>query len=653
MLSLGASGGTKRQQGDTMPKRSSVAPPAHVPCGLEPLEPRVLLSTLDPANPVARIQTDYGEIEVELYMRGSSAAAAADAQVAMLDIFDGRADRATWQESGGELSLILPGEVLLGFDGLGMVYDRLGGPGSSDALGCVVSGLNVLTQLTGAVATPTPFAVRVIDIEVIKPEGGARYTHILAYPEGYRADTVNERIQITNVNVSPVDYQIIARFERGWRDQVLAFGTLEGTSVRSISLSDPALSLAPGAPLTPNASRLPWANLPYAIEIHASGAIGASFQHEDFGAEIGEDFFAYVADGDKLLPAFHLRKWSMAGVNAGASLPDLTRLPFLLLYNPTAQIATIRIDFYQSRTPNSPSASVTQQLGPYRRGGLEIFSLLGANQHVMIDVISNREVLAALSSYEQRTSVGPAPVLTETAVGSMLNIGATTGYLPGVRLGPGSVYFMESEPQPPPMSTQIPQPFVSASLIDSSGRVMPFPEDLWERIDLEEVRQSLGLPVGEIVTLRFSSIYNVRGYYVSENPSGSGLGGAVAMPFYDMFSEGVIFSGGQLDLADPSQQEFLTLYGEGDEASIRIFFSDGTSVDLPSIMLGSGESITLDLGTLPEITTKLMANPDLTYSLLVTSSGMWAPLAQFTRIDGSSGAAWSSRGTLFGEIDVN
>jgi len=209
---------------------------------LESLEPRVLLSTLDPGNPIAEIRTDYGVIEVELYIRGSSSSAIEAAQAFMNDVFDGRLDHAACNEDQGRLQL-LSSSVVFEIDPEGLLRDLSGMPGlgpEPGAFGCIVGpGLDVVAEILDVLTAPSspfmpPVSVHLIDIEVVKPEDGASYTTILAYPEGYRSDTITETIQLANANSAGVDYQVIARYENGVRDQVLSFGTLDAGSVRAI-----------------------------------------------------------------------------------------------------------------------------------------------------------------------------------------------------------------------------------------------------------------------------------------------------------------------------------------------------------------------------------------------------------------------------------
>lgn len=402
---------------------------------------------------------------------------------------------------------------------------------------------------------------------------------------------------------------------------------------------------------------------PYALEIQATGTIGASFHHTDFGAEIGEDFFGYRQAGSTVIDSRFLDHWSLGGIGSSAANPEHTYLPFLLYYNPTSQTTTVTINFYRARTPMNPALTVTRELGPYRRGGLELFSFPQLDDAVVfIDLFSTGHILAAISVYEQNTSPGPTPVLAAGAHGSMLTVGiALNGVLPGVQLGgPGENYFSFMDPDPQ-FTVQL-LPFMSVQYTTTAGDMGPFPNGdrgIWRRVELDPGRQSLGLPIGEFVTLNFQGSFNLHGYHVATtaNSSGSTVGDTIGTPFKNYLSGGHLFSGGRLDLANPSERDVLSLYnpqfGVDVDVSVRVLFSDGTSANAASLSLSWRERADLDLGTLDAIRDKLTASPGVTYAIEVLSSAIGATpnppsiAAQFTHLNNSQPAAYTSGGTLF------
>jgi len=506
----------------------------------------------------------------------------------------------------------------------------------------------------------------IVNIELIKPgDKSDFFTEIIAYPEGYRADTVTETIELTNANAFDVGYQVIVRYEFGLRDRVVARGTLGDNQLISISLTDEMLSMQPGEFLTEDSARLPWKDRPYAIEIHATGVVGATLSHVDFGAEVGEDFFTLVSNEDYLLGAAALQSWSLGGV--GGTTTDINRAPFLLLQNPTGDDAAVTIVV----TSGDDSVTIMQTLEAYRRGGLELFSIAEVFGGVAsVTVTSTVPIVASVSVYEQDTSMGSIPVLDQGAFGSTLTPGGATtqGALAGVQFGGAGENYLSF------LNAGTVGAVVNLQFITNAGQVAnptgPTVIAAGSRtdVDLEAARQVLGLGVGDIVSVTFTSVNAVTGYYVSTAtaPDGSTLGDTIATRFVSRASGGHIFSGGRLDVSDPGQREVISVYNPHQTAgrdiglNLRVFFSDGTSADIaPSALpmagsLPAGDRVDIDLGSLSAISSKLTANPGLTYSvrLLTTRNpggGAWEPsvVSQFTRFDEVNATAFTSIATWF------
>lgn len=196
----------------------------------------------------------------------------------------------------------------------------------------------------------------------------------LYFPEGYRSSTVNEYIPLTNPNAFPVSYQVIARYERGDRDQIIATGVLPPTSRGGITTSEaikPELALVR-------------ADVPYALEIRSSGPIGAMMSHYDFGGATGEAFTNQTS--------------------ATWIFPDVTKAPgfvldFIVWYNPTPTDALVTL-----RAAYDTGTVITRDymvLGGYRRGGLSVDgeSWLAPGRFT-ITVTSTTPLVAAISHYE-------------------------------------------------------------------------------------------------------------------------------------------------------------------------------------------------------------------------------------------------------------
>jgi hypothetical protein len=206
--------------------------------------------------------------------------------------------------------------------------------------------------------------------------------HRLYFPEGNTANAsanINEYLPMVNPNDFAVTYEVIARYEVGARDQVIASGTL------------PALSR--GGP-TIYEGRSPQQSLvrfdsPYALEIRSSGPIGATMSHYDFGVGTGEAFTSQTS-----------QTWVFPSVwKDTASVRD-----FILWYNPTDTAATVTITAF---TQSGQSFSSQMTVEGLRRGGIAFedagWAPLG---EFSVSITASTPIVAALSHYETRTGQG-------------------------------------------------------------------------------------------------------------------------------------------------------------------------------------------------------------------------------------------------------
>ena len=300
-----------------------------------PLEPRLVLSaplpdiTLleDPVNPVARIETDLGAIDVELFDQLAPGAVGAF----LAQLRDGRVDESFFDS-------LQPGDTLgaglLKLDGfLPVTIGQPVAPGDSprsnaertlamaapadgaadgrwtinlrdnpdrDAthtvFGRIIQGWDVVMQI-GALGTavfipPDPalqalmtqvpvfatsisrplsainddLVVNLIDVELIKP-GGATvfYTQRLAYPEGFGGFQKREILSIAESSGFLTHYQLIVRYEFGDRDAVVAEGSLAPNQRLDVSLSD----------WFDDQPDLVRPDQPYTVEVHAAADPGS------------------------------------------------------------------------------------------------------------------------------------------------------------------------------------------------------------------------------------------------------------------------------------------------------------------------------------------------------------------------------------------
>ncbi len=437
--------------------------------------------------------------------------------------------------------------------------------------------------------------VTLIDIEIIKPASISAsddrfYTEVLAYPEGYRSDTVVETVALVNPGSTESAYQIVVRYERGVRDQVIATGTLGANESRTITIAD----------FNSPSTALVRESVPYAIEIHSTGVFAASLTHTDFGATTQEAFFNVQAGKQATLPSAEQTNWELGGTGAVGTLPGdptITRLPFLTYLNDSATFALVTITF----TPQSGGSpvSITKGLDPHRRGGLEVFNIAGVTEALAgISISSTQPIVAALSVYERQTSSGPTPVLTDTAYGAQASSGAgqTAGVLAGVEAGASGENFLSI------YNGNSTAAVVSLEFISSSGtnlRTVVVSPNARSELNLTDMLT----PASGFVTVRYSSASSpVTVQYVA-TPGGD----LVATSFSNRAAGFWTFAGAGYDPAG-SGSEVLSVFNPHRSVSVvkqlivRYYFSDGTSTTLPftGLTIDSGERIDLDISDMTD-----------------------------------------------------
>lgn len=279
--------------------------------------------------------------------------------------------------------------------------------------------------------------VNLINVEIIKPVGNSGFfTQEVAYPEGFRSPFSSETLNLFNPNGTLAKYQIIARYERyddttQNRDVVLASGDLDANQKLSIDLANP------GAGRTAVRTETP-----YALVIQTSlpvttinpQAIVAASNRRDFGANVGDSFFPTtgVATG---ADSTAFRTWDFARIERGDSSRE-----FLVWQNLSEFTATVTVSFYSENSVVPDTFQFT--LAPYRRGGVEVYSLgllsdrdsNGNFPNYSARVTSDRPIVAALSDWDLPLA-GVDPVGAYTPAFGGLGIaggGATIGALSGL-----------------------------------------------------------------------------------------------------------------------------------------------------------------------------------------------------------------------------
>lgn len=222
----------------------------------------------------------------------------------------------------------------------------------------------VRVEQFGGVTTLGEFCVRVASDPA---------EHVLYYPEGYSSSRIDEYVPLVNPNNVAVSYTIIAHYEVGERDQVIASGTLAPVTRGGITINS---ARAPGQSLV----RL---DTPYALEVRSSAPIGATFSHYDFGTTTGESFTSDLSTS-----------WTFAQLRK-----DSERYrDFLIYYNPNPSPATVR---FVVTYDDGEQASFVRVVGGQRRAGINVDAdpIIARGGIFSVQMESDLPIVAAVSSY--------------------------------------------------------------------------------------------------------------------------------------------------------------------------------------------------------------------------------------------------------------
>lgn len=442
--------------------------------------------------------------------------------------------------------------------------------------------------------------------EGLPTEFGVAFDYRIFYPEGWRNDTtINEYIPMVNPNNFDVEYRVIARYETGDRDAVIAEGIIPANSRGGITISEFA---NPGQA----AVRL---NEGYALEILSSDYIGATLSHYDSftgnpgtGAAVGESFTNQTS-----------HEWFFADVsNISAD--------FILFYNPQDQPLDLTVTFYDE---NMNAHTIPWSVDNLRRSGIALSNAglnLPANNRfgVYITSANNQEFVASVSSYSTVSEVG------YTSLGQRL----------GVTVFP-LVEFRESTDNdlklynPSNSNIDITVRYMYNGANPSSSQVTySVPARQHMDIDLDDLA-----PNGaESVTLRVTGGY-VQVVSVDET-RGDSLQATPASTAYTKWA----FGDGFLDrnTAGTVGFETLAIYNPNvaaQDIQVRFHFTDGTFADRTiSVGAQSGGSLRLDQENL------ILDHAQLNfYSISVTAN---VPVvASMIHWDLFQGGGWASLGT--------
>lgn len=495
------------------------------------------------------------------------------------------------------------------------------------------------------------YLVKLINIEIIKPRNFENfYTNIVMSPEGYRGPTIIEVLDLVNLHADrESSYQIIVRYERADRDEVILTGTLANNEHRRITISDfndPTLDLV--RPHTP-----------YALEVQSTELIGAQITRTDFGAKTSETLINTEVFGDS-----DLMTWEFGGT-AVADLsptdPNVARTPFLVWASRSHLAATVTTTFYLAA---GGKVEITKPLDAYRRGGLEVFSIAGVGNNPLtgIRIESTQPIAVMLSVYEQQVVPGAPPTLNELAHSSqgIAGGGLTRGALAAARFeSDGEAYIAVQNVSN--VGAVVSFQFRRSNGQTLLGNLIVPPES--RRVF--NLRQA-GVPANETFSITYSSGSTpVTAHYVST------LGGdRVATPFTTQASGLWVFAGGNLNPANMNHNEVLSVYNPfvslTMRVSLHIFFhfagATNNRIDLvpTEYELLANERVDISVRDLVSIMAKINSDPltfsDYSISILAVGSDDMTPpfvapvVAQLHNFVAGSRMSWTTVGTAASEI---
>jgi hypothetical protein len=259
--------------------------------------------------------------------------------------------------------------------------------------------------------------IRITQAQVIKPAGvPAFYEHRIYYPEGYSWERIVQSLEVVNPNNQAVEYQVLVRYERGERDQTIAVRNLAAQQRESLVIS-PEL----------RQSELVRDHEPYAFEIWSTLPIAADLRHTDFGRTTRESFF-----NPEMLPTPTLmQNWTFNQTAFGLGASNI----FLVWQNTAGADGQVTVTFFFR---DADPQSFAFDLGPYRRGGLNLLDFQGlpaTEDFVGAQVTSDVPIVASMTRYDRRPGVAGDREGGIATLGTFGG-GSTVGIAPAARRGP-------------------------------------------------------------------------------------------------------------------------------------------------------------------------------------------------------------------------
>lgn len=472
--------------------------------------------------------------------------------------------------------------------------------------------------------------VTLIDVEVIKRKNQtAFFTDSAYFPDAFRNGSSSATVELVNPDSTPgagAQYIIIARFESGLRDKVIA----EGFLFAGARISIPVYK---GGDPTINRVR---AGTPFGYEVRFTRPLAASVNGSDQGATYGASFIQ-----PKQLSATELESWSFANGQKGTGLTS-----YVEWVNLSDQNATITATFYPEA--GSPF-TITKVVRPYRRAGLDAGQLPAVPDGLYsVRITSTYPIVAGLSQYR----LLPARASYETGQIS----GATTqGVLPGANIpsvGQSTVSVLYAGTSPTSITVDFEFILADGTVLTNNN---PFTLTTTVRrrvLDLSVA--NAGLPRNQPFTIRYR-VHNDAAPVSAAFTSIVG-GNAVTSAFQTYSSSTVYLADGFTDPSNTNNNETISLFNPFRTAgftmsyTVKFHFVNGPDLEVITPAGGTGtlaanRGVSLRVRDLIEVMTRIQSGTQFRHysiSISATFSHHSTPVngavfAQLSRIDTASG----------------
>nr|HRJ49273.1 pre-peptidase C-terminal domain-containing protein [Phycisphaerales bacterium] len=487
-----------------------------------------------------------------------------------------------------------------------------------------VEGLyGVLNAGTGSghlTADPTSPADEVLADGSPVPQLPYRYY----FPEGFATPSTNTFIPILNLNDQAARVVVIARYETGVRDQVIAEfageSSIAANSRSGVTITSPFL-FSTGSQLV-----RPYEG--YAVEIRSDRPLAATFSHYDTNltttaASIGESFTTRVST-----------TWTVPEVAKGGSSRD-----FLLYYNTADTTSKVDFTFYPSG--GGQTYTLTQVVEGNRRLGINLHDLSesqlpsganGTRATYGVKVESQTPLVVVLSQYDLEAQTA------EGATG-LPNLGSTVGATSEGDLGLDATSERLAILNATPQSAEVSLVFLFGT--GSSYRSVVTVGPASQRI--VEVGSLPGFPVGQRYSMQFSSTRPVTVSLIADS-FGDQLVSGVTDRAYRLWGFGEGFKPRD---GNPLVTETLRLYNPNANdtiAEIILRYDAGLGTESRRVVVPARASFSIDLH---EMVTGSRRTTEVWYGISVKSA---APIvASMTHADAFFPGAFSTLGTPLGD----